>query len=253
MVKVVNSDDLRAWIGGNEYEEAAPPPPLPDEFRLVWPTPLPKVVTQWYGINPQWYSGFGLPGHEGIDLRAYLDVEIYAAAAGQVIRVESQDNNNYGVHVRIEHVRPEGTWKSVYAHLRNAQVQVGDQVNAGQLLGLSDDTGNSNGSHLHLTLKHVGKGSPWMDTGDIVNPVPYFVDLFPRCTIPPFTGAGWRMDVGGNFRTSPVVGDNLIRWIPAGSIVEAHDFGGDGGDWWQISFEGVTGWFWNPGYKLSAL
>jgi hypothetical protein len=256
MAKVVKADDLRQWIDANEYEEAAPPPPPPSgRFSLVWPTPVPKVVTQWYGINPQWYKPLGLPGHEGLDMRALNDVPIYAAAAGQVIRVEGNPNSGpYGTHVRIEHVHPEATFKTIYAHFRRAQVAVGDSVQAGEQIGLADNTGNSSGAHLHITLKRVGQGSPWMDVGDIVNPVPYLLDLFPECTIPSHSLIGWLVDVGGNFRTSPQVADNLIRWIPAGNKVEVFDVDRDaGGDWWNIEFDGTKGWFWNPGYKLTAL
>lgn len=247
-MKVVNSDDLRGWINENEYEISPPPPS--DGFQLVWPTPLPKVITQWYAVNPQWYKPLGLPGHEGLDLRAYLGIEIYAAATGTVYLVDNSDGGAYGIHVRIKHLHTEGTFKTVYAHFKEAKIQEGDQVVAGQLIGLSDDTGNSNGSHLHLTLKKEGDGSSWMNKGDIVNPVPYMPDLFPRCTLPGYTGTGWRVDVVGNFRTSPEIGNNLIRWIPAGNIIEVHDFNGD---WWQVSFEDITGWFWNPGYKLFAV
>jgi len=255
--KVVRLDDAVAALENMAFDlpdtPVPPPPPPPEDFKLLWPTPDPKVVTQWYGINPQWYSGFGLPGHEGLDLRAFIGVEVYAAAAGKVIRAETVDNNPYGIHVRLEHKFGQETFKTVYGHFKEVKVQVDQEVNPGQLIGIADDTGNSNGSHLHFTLKHVGHGSPWMNTSDIVNPVPYIAQLFPRCTIQGFTGNGWRADVGGNFRSTPDVGNNLIRWIPAGATMQALDFGGDGGDWWKASYEGTVGWFWNPGYKLSAL
>lgn len=253
MTKVVNSDDLRQWIDDNEYlATAPPPPPPPDEFSLAWPAPDPKVVTQWYGINPQWYAP--LEGHEGLDFRALMGVPVYAAASGKIVRVEKNAGSGpYGVHVRMEHGRPEGTFKTVYSHLKSTLVSVGQQVLVGQDVGYSDNTGNSSGAHLHITLKRVGKGSPWMNLNDIVNPVPYMVDLFPKTTIPGYTGE-WVTDVGGNFRTSPRIGNNLIRWIAAGNEVEVFDVDRDaGGDWWNIAFGGVRGWFWNPGYKIRAV
>ena len=255
MSKVVKSDDLREWISENEYEEAAPPPHPQDEFMLVWPTQSPKVVTQWYGINPQWYNPFGLPGHEGIDMRALNDVPIFAAAAGEVIRVEtSAGSGPYGIHVRIQHDTPEAVFKTIYAHFRRAQVSVGDKVVAGQQIGLADNTGNSSGAHLHLTLKRVGQGSPWMNTSDIINPVPYLKELFPECTLAGFNLYGWVLDVGGNFRTEPKVGNNLIRYLAAGKVVKAFAVDREnGGDWWNIEYDGTKGWFWNPGYKLRAL
>lgn len=241
--KVVNADDLRTWIDENEFTPSGPPPPDPGKFQLIWPTAEPKVVTQPYGINRHLYEQFGLPGHEGIDLRAPNHSPVFAAAAGVVHRIEIvPDSGAYGIHVRLTHNHPDGPFKTVYAHFQSDPTQFvseGDQVSAGQQIGWADNTGNSSGAHLHMTLKKVGDGSPWMNTSDIVDPTPYMVDLFP--------GDRWAVDIGGNFRTSPVVGNNLIRYIPANSVVEAHDFDGE---WWQISFQSITGWFWNPGYKL---
>lgn len=255
MSKVVRADDLRAWVGENEYEEAGPPPPQPDRFSLVWPAPSPKVITQWYGINPQWYNPFGLPGHEGLDIRALNDTPIYAAAEGEVTRVETDpESGPYGIHVRVQHDHPEAFFRTIYAHFRQAQVSVGDRVSAGQQIGSADNTGNSSGAHLHIVLKRIGAGSPWMNNSDIINPVPYLPDLFPECKIPGYGLIGWVLDVGGNFRTSPEVANNLIRYIPAGKKVEVFDVNReDGGDWWNIAFEGIKGYYWNPGYKLRAL
>ena len=257
-MKVVKSGELKDWIDENEYEESAPPPPpppAPERFSLIWPACDPKVVTQWYGINPQWYNRFGLPGHEGLDFRALDGTPIFAAAEGDVTRVETDpESGPYGIHVRIQHDHPTGVFKTVYAHFRRTLVEVGDHVVAGRQIGLSDNTGNSSGAHLHITLKRVGAGSPWMNTGDIINPVPYMPDLFPECVIPGCIEVGWTLDVGGNFRREPKIGNNLIRYIPAGRIVHALDVNReDGGDWWNIVFESDEGWFWNPGYKLRAL
>lgn len=242
--KVVNAEDLIEWINQNAFEPAEPPtpppPPSAGPFRLIWPTPDPKVVTQYYGINPQWYPG--QKGHEGIDLRAPNGTPIYAAASGEVYRV-SGDTGAYGIHVRIRHEHPDGPFKTIYAHFQQANVSEGDKVNAGDVIGLANNTGNSSGAHLHLTLKKVGDGSDWMNLSDIVNPVPYMPDLFP--------GHGWRLDVGGNFRTQPVVGNTLIRYLAAGTQFIATGKFED--DWWEIIHQNVTGWFWNPGYKAFPL
>lgn len=246
-MKVVDADALRSWIQENE-QIIEPPAPPTGEFRLIWPTPGPKVVTQAYGINPQWYKPLGLPGHEGVDLRAPNGTPIFAVAAGTVYLVESNPDPDpkkapYGKQVRIQHDHPDGPFKTVYAHFMDAMVTVGDFVETGQQIGRANNTGNSSGPHLHMTLKKVGDGSPWMNVSDIVNPTPYMPDLFP--------GEGWILDVGGNFRVAPNVNNTPIRYISSNSRVEAT--GDFEGDWWQIIFENITGWFWNPGYKLRAI
>ena len=237
---VINADDLREWIGENEFSPGPVPPPA-GRFSLIWPAADPKVVNQPYGINKHLYKQFGLPGHEGIDLRAVTHSPISAPAAGVVHRVAAVPDGAYGIHVRITHDHPDGPFKTILAHLEQALVDEGDELNAGDQIGWADNTGNSSGAHLHMTLKKIGDGSPWMGASDIVDPTPYMVDLFP--------GDGWAVDIGGNFRTSPEVGNNLIRWIPPNSIVKAIDFVGE---WWQIEFQGIVGYFWTP-YKLMSI
>jgi murein DD-endopeptidase MepM/ murein hydrolase activator NlpD len=238
--KVIRVDDLISWLNENAFEcdEQQPPLPPTEPFRLIWPVPDPKVVTQWYGVNPQFYPGQA--GHEGLDMRALNGTPVYAMASGEVYRVEPADVGAYGKQVRIKHEHDGEVYKTIYAHFAEPKVVVGQKVNSGELIGLADNTGNSTGPHLHITLKWVGNGSNWMNLNDIVNPVPYMPDLFP--------GNGWRVDVGGNFRTSPALGNNLIRYIPPNNAVAAT--GEFEHDWWEIIFAGVKGWFWNPGYKL---
>lgn len=246
---VIRVSDLQALIAEKSFEVetgGAPPPiPTPEKFYLIWPTPLAKVVTQWYGINPQWYNKFGLPGHEGLDMRATDSTPIYAGADGEVYRVaaEASAGGNYGIHVRVQTVVDGKTYKHIYCHFKKAEVRVGDKVSRGQVLGLADNTGNSTGAHLHLTLKLDGIGSDSFMPFDIINPVPYLPDLFP--------GNGWQVLVAGNFRTAPVVANNLIRYLPGGTKVNALEAQPD--DWWKIEANGAIGWFWNPGYKLGVL
>jgi hypothetical protein len=143
-------------------------------FRFeVWPTEY-IVITQHFGVNPQNYAQFGLPGHEGIDMRAPHGSKVFCVAPGQVFRVHTTPNNhNYGIHVRVQH--REG-YQTIYAHLERASVRQGQNVAAGDILGLADNTGNSFGSHLHLTLKKQGaRVGSW--PADIIDPTPFLLPL----------------------------------------------------------------------------
>lgn len=131
----------------------------PGFFRFeFWPTNH-KVVTQAFGANPDVYAPYNLPGHEGVDIRAPHGSAVYAVAAGTVVKVGDDRENaangghNYGVRIYIDH---SNGWQTIYAHLDERHVGVGQSVKAGQLIGNADDTGNSFGSHLHLTLKRAG-------------------------------------------------------------------------------------------------
>lgn len=148
----------------------APPP----TFKLSWPTEY-QTVTQAFGINPQWYSKFGLPGHEGLDIRAPLHSKIYACADGEVYAIHNNlDDHPYGNHIRIKH---DGGYQTIYAHLEEILVEVGQKVIRKQYIGVADSTGNSSGSHLHLTLKKDGatlKGET-IYPNDIIDPTPYLL------------------------------------------------------------------------------
>ena len=150
-------------------------------FRLThWPTDS-EVITQRFGANPEDYEEFDLPGHDGVDIRAPEGVEIRAAAKGEVYRVHLIDvdgYHNYGTHVRVEHV--DG-YKTIYSHLSEvlADINQGTFVMGGDLLGLSGNTGNSHGAHLHFGMKKAPGDIGW--PFNLINPEPF---LFPLKGIP---------------------------------------------------------------------
>ncbi len=139
----------------------------------AWPTEF-HSITQYFGVNPQNYSQFGLPGHDGLDIRAPKGSKVFAVAPGRVkLVVRDPGDHNYGIHIRITHA--DG-YETIYAHLEKALVKEGNRVEAGTLIGLADDTGNSFGSHLHLTLKRKGTTiRNW--PGNIIDPTPFLLPL----------------------------------------------------------------------------
>lgn len=141
-------------------------------ISLRWPVDSFRI-NQHFGENPQAYKPFKLPGHEGLDFFAPDGANIYAAADGVVYQAGHPDNHPYGLHIRIRHKNGSQTYHTVYAHLSRALVQVNQKVTAGEVIGLADNTGNSSGSHLHLTLKIDGQTTSGYPAG-IVDPLPYF-------------------------------------------------------------------------------
>jgi murein DD-endopeptidase MepM/ murein hydrolase activator NlpD len=143
-------------------------------FYLVWPTDYP-VVTQSFGANPQIYSRYGVPAHEGLDIRALTNTNVYACFDGAVYEVHKNAKDHaYGIHVRIRH---RDGYRTVYGHLARALVSVGEEVREGQLIGKADSTGASAGAHLHLTLKQDG-ATARAETEypkDIIDPTPFMV------------------------------------------------------------------------------
>ncbi len=150
--------------------------------QLVYPVNPPVIITQPFGARPEYYRQFSvggvpLPGHEGMDFRAYIGDQIFAVAGGIVSTVA--EFGNYGYQVRIKHHRGETVYESIYAHgeRHSARVNVGDSVNAGQLIMRADSTGNVQGAHLHFTLKCAGAtlrgDTPY--PGDIIDPTGLFL------------------------------------------------------------------------------
>ncbi|MFN2148314.1 MAG: M23 family metallopeptidase [Anaerolineales bacterium] len=170
-------------------------------FYLLWPTDFP-VITQAFGANPQIYSRFGVPAHEGLDIRAFSKTNIYCCADGEVYEVHTNPRDHpYGIHVRIRH---KDGYKTVYGHLAQPLVRVNEAVKAGQVIGLADSTGASTGSHLHLTLKRDGATERGETTypKDILDPTPFMVwpEGSYRKSIESLTWAAGRCLIGAHGR-----------------------------------------------------
>ena len=113
----------------------------------------PQLSKEGYIVPVKNYtisSPFGTRGgefHRGIDLAAPQGEPIYASKAGTVIKAEFHPS--WGNVVAIEH--EDGT-TALYAHQQEYQVEVGDHIKQGQIIGYVGSTGNSTGSHLHFEL-----------------------------------------------------------------------------------------------------
>ncbi|MFH1863595.1 MAG: peptidoglycan DD-metalloendopeptidase family protein, partial [bacterium] len=120
---------------------------------LKWPLDQIKI-TQYFGntpfatANPQVYNGMG---HNGVDFRASVGTPTKSSKEGIVIGTGDTDSQcrgvSYGKWVLIEHPNNLST---LYAHLSLIKVSKGQQVNTGQIIGYSGDTGYTTGPHLHF-------------------------------------------------------------------------------------------------------
>lgn len=103
------------------------------------------VLTQGFGEHPEWYKKYGLLAHNGIDYGIPTGRKLYSCIDGEVIEAQL-DATGYGNYVKIEN----DTCGVLYGHLKSFAVKVGDKVKVGQVIGLSNNTGNSTGPHLHF-------------------------------------------------------------------------------------------------------
>jgi murein DD-endopeptidase MepM/ murein hydrolase activator NlpD len=105
--------------------------------RFVWPAR--GTITTYF-----------LPYHPGIDIAAVEGTPELAADAGQVV---FSGWGEYGIYVEIDH---GNGFHTVYGHMEQALVQVGQTVSPGQEIGLMGSTGRSTGPHLHFEIRYQG-------------------------------------------------------------------------------------------------
>lgn len=91
--------------------------------------------------------------HKALDIANRGGGPILAADAGTVIVAGWVDNSGYGNRVMIDHGNGSVT---LYAHLSLIQVQTGQRVNRGDVIGQMGSTGRSTGTHLHFEIRQGG-------------------------------------------------------------------------------------------------
>lgn len=185
-------------IGTDYEAPNVQPSPVPDPLRFVFPTPGAVPVSAWrpplyptpwaptpfdhfYFARPiaaneinspladYRYGGVFLPEvvHTGIDIPAPIGTEVMAAGSGKVTwagyglyRGIRDPNDPYGLAVTIKHefgYQGQALY-TVYGHLDQIDVVVGQYVETGEVVGLVGQTGKVTGPHLHFEVR-VGRNN----------------------------------------------------------------------------------------------
>lgn len=111
--------------------------------------PLKRIkVTSPFGKRKDPFTG-KLRMHNGIDLHARND-KVYAMFPGVVKKVGYDKRS--GNYVTLKH----GDYTVSYCHLSRVTVKERTPVLAGDVVGITGNTGRSTGEHLHLTCKRSG-------------------------------------------------------------------------------------------------
>ena len=129
--------------------------------------PVPGTVSSAFG-GQRVFNGQPRSWHRGVDLRGATDSPVQALSAGRVALAEPLYFAGNAVFIDHGH----GIISS-YAHLNRILVQTGDQVEAGQTLGLVGATGRVTGPHLHLGLNIFGVA---VDALSVFSLQPYSID-----------------------------------------------------------------------------
>jgi len=91
--------------------------------------------------------------HSGIDLIAEMRTPVYASANGKIVLIEYKVGG-YGTNIAISH---KNHTRTRYAHLSKILVKVGQDVEEGDLIAYSGNTGTSTGPHLHYEISINGE------------------------------------------------------------------------------------------------
>ena len=95
--------------------------------------------------------GQGTRFHDGVDLRCSYE-PVFAMLPGVVTKVQ-YGNTGYGNYVVLNH----GNIECLYGHLSDIGVEVGEAVQAGDVVAISGNTGRSTGPHLHVKMTYMGQ------------------------------------------------------------------------------------------------
>lgn len=136
--------DKNPYVGGN----------------MLWPVPGFYDISSYYGMRFQ-----NTDFHTGVDIFGTgIHGQSVVAANDGTVRTANwtyTPGKGYGIYVIIDH---GGNTATLYAHLSNITVNVGDVVKKGDVIGNVGNTGWSTGPHLHFEVRIDKKH---------VNPLPY--------------------------------------------------------------------------------
>jgi murein DD-endopeptidase MepM/ murein hydrolase activator NlpD len=118
-----------------------------------------KIGTAYKKQGRHWSKGY----HTGIDYPVSVGTQIYAVADGEI--TSANWGKAYGT--QVVQTLPDGSFW-IYAHLSKVQVKPGAKVKAGDKIGLSGNTGNSTGPHLHAERRDNIRWSKGKDLDPMV-------------------------------------------------------------------------------------
>jgi murein DD-endopeptidase MepM/ murein hydrolase activator NlpD len=177
---------------------AVPPEPAsvaPDELRgYFWPLRGARLTSRFGQRDDGNIIVTGERYHDGMDLATWCGDRVRAAHAGTVLYAGRKFDEHVGYSDSLAgfYARLDGIgglrllpivvviddgngYRSLYAHLAQASVEIGDVVAAGEVIGLEGATGRATGCHLHYAL--IRMDGAWL------NVAPEYVD---KLSYPPF-------------------------------------------------------------------
>lgn len=137
-----------------------------DEFMLV---------TSQFGLRTDPMDSSKQQMHKGIDIQTKLDDVLATENQGKVVAVNQNVHTAGGKSVTLEYQRENGDKCQIsYLHLSSIDVKIGDEVKAGQKIGISGNTGTrTTGEHLHFGVKQIAADGTSRD----IDPAAYLAEI----------------------------------------------------------------------------
>ncbi len=127
----------------------------------------PTWLTSSYGYRKDPFTN-RRTAHNGIDIAGRIGLDIHATGDGTVITAK-MSRYGYGREVKVDH---GFGFVSIYGHLEDIDVKVGQKVKRGEVVGTLGNSGRSTGPHLHYEVRK---------NSHTVNPMYFFFEnLTPR-------------------------------------------------------------------------
>ena len=112
-----------------------------------WPLSVRSFRTRGLAVGDP-----GAERHSGLDLAVPIGSDVRATGGARVKEIGT--DSAYGQFVLLEHAQG---YESMYGHLSRVIVAPGDSVRAGQVIGLSGNSGRSTAPHLHFEIRRGGQ------------------------------------------------------------------------------------------------
>jgi septal ring factor EnvC (AmiA/AmiB activator) len=150
----------------SDFVSTLPPPRLPSRQPTGFegkkgslPLPAPGPITVGFGrlVDPRFNT---VTVQNGLDIGAPSGAPVRAVAAGRV--VHAGWFKGYGNLVIVDH--GDG-YHSLVAHLGSMHTAMGEEVEAGEVVGTVGDTGSLKGPYLYFELREQGRPvdpRPWL-------------------------------------------------------------------------------------------
>jgi murein DD-endopeptidase MepM/ murein hydrolase activator NlpD len=111
-----------------------------------WHPPLDQtIITSDFGLRRAVW-------HFGVDIRVKTGNPVYAVFDG-VVRVTGYDRRGFGRFVLIRH---KNGFETLYGHLSDNFMVLGQEVKAGDIIGKGGNSGRSTAPHLHFEIRYSG-------------------------------------------------------------------------------------------------